>query len=249
MALELSISAYERNAKNFNKKGLRRQFYSIYTHQNEYVSQAPLATTTKYVFEVTIDKEFVVSFSELLKNEGFKVLGSENTYFLENLVDQFEVNKSNFANINEDAIIAIKKDLDLMRERNKDYKDIANDDSVFYFMPYNEGIDSLYEFIKTKKYLILDFAKKNDITIMFKVLGYLNQVDGFLGFNFFDADKKDEDVIIDYAARITIMVDFNSRGSVFASGILLAGIGETEEELLDSDVNVHILAENAKYTK
>ena len=147
MALELSISAYERNAKNFNKKGLRRQFYSIYTHQNEYVSQAPLATTTKYVFEVTIDKEFVVSFSEFLKNEGFKVLGSENTYFLENLVDQFEVNKSNFANINEDAIIAIKKDLDLMRERNKDYKDIANDDSVFYFMPYNEGIDSLYEFI------------------------------------------------------------------------------------------------------
>ncbi len=249
MALELSISAYERNAKNFNKKGLRRQFYSIYTHQNEYVSQAPLATTTKYVFEVTIDKEFVVSFSELLKNEGFKVLGSENTYFLENLVDQFEVNKSNFANINEDAIIAIKKDLDLMRERNKDYKDIANDDSVFYFMPYNEGIDSLYEFIKTKKDLILDFAKKNDITIMFKVLGYLNQVDGFLGFNFFDADKKDEDVIIDYAARITIMFDFNSRGSVFASGILLAGIGETEEELLDSDVNVHILAENAKYTK
>ena len=48
MAIELSISAFERNAKNFNKKGLRRQFYSIYTHSNEYVSALPLAASTKY---------------------------------------------------------------------------------------------------------------------------------------------------------------------------------------------------------
>ena len=249
MAIELSISAFERNAKSFNKKGLRRQFYSIYTHSNEYVSSVPLATSRKYVFEVTIDKEFVESFREYLKGEGFNVLGSENYFYLENLVEGFELNRNNYANINEEAVEAIKKDLALMKERNKDYKEIENDDAVFYFMPYNDGIETLYEFIKTKKAGILDFAKKNDITIMFKVLGYLNQVDGFFGFNFFDADKKDEDVIIDFASRVTIMVDFNSRGSVFAAGILLAGIGETEEELLDSEINTHILADNAKYTK
>ena len=249
MAVELSLSAYERNVKSFNKKGLRRQFYSIYTHSNEYVSILPVTMTRKLVFEVTVDKESVEGLIKLIKDEGFNVLGSENYYFLENLIENYDLNKELYSNLNSEAVEAVRKDLTLMKENNKAYKEIDNDDCVFYFMPYNEGIETIYEFVKTKKDLFLKFAKDNDITIMFKVLGFTNQIDGFLGFNFFDADKKDEEVIIDYASRITIAADFDNRGSVFSSGILLSSIGETEEELLDSDLNVHILGDNVKYIK
>ena len=249
MAVELTISAYERNAKNFNRKGLRRQFYSLYTHSNEYVPSVPLGATRNFVFECTIDKESVDKFIELLKNNGFRVLGSENSYYWENLVEQYELNPKHYPNVNPEALEAIKKDIALMKEKNKDYKEIENDDCVFYFLPYTDGIETLYEFVKTKKDLFSSFAKENDITIMFKILGYVNQVDGFIGFNFFDADKPEEDVIIDYASRITVMVDFANRNAVFSSGMILAGIGENEAELLDKDINVHILAEHAKYTK
>lgn len=249
MAVELSLSAYERNVKNFNRKGLRRQFYSIYTHSNEYVSAPSIASTRKFVFEVTVDKDSVEKLLELLSNEGFVMLGSENYFYLQNLIETYDLNKDKYQNINIEAIEAIRKDLKEMKDKCVKYKEVENDDCVFYFMPYNDGIETLFEFIKTKKELILNFAKENDITIMFKVLGYCSQVDGFFGFNFFDADQKDEEVIVDYASRLTVLADFNSRSSVFASGILLAGIGENESELMDSDLNVHILADNAKYLK
>ncbi|MBR6071499.1 MAG: hypothetical protein IKP77_01545 [Acholeplasmatales bacterium] len=249
MAVELSLSVYERNLKNFNRKGLRRQFYSLYTHWNEYAQILPVASTRNFVFEVTVDKDSVKQLIEVFKNEGFRVLGSENYYFLENLVQNFELNKNMYTNIDPKGIEAIEKDLTLMKERCTDYKEIENEDCVFYFMPYNDGIETLYEFIKTKKELILNFAKENDITIMFKIMGYTNNVDGFFGFNFYDADKGDEDVIVDYASRITIKADFKSPSSVFASGMMLAGIGENESEVMDSELNLHILAENARYTK
>ncbi len=249
MAVELSLSAYERNVKNYNRKGLRRQFYSIYTHSSEYVAVPPIASTRKLVFEVTIDKGCTEKFIELLKNEGFRVLGSENYYYLENLIETYDLNQSLYQNVNVEAIEAIRKDLDLMKSKNKDYKEIENDDCVFYFMPYNDGIETLYEFVKTKKEALSKFSKENDITLMFKIIGYCNQIDGFLGFNFFDADKKDEEVVVDYASRVTVFADFNSRTSVYASGLLLSSIGETEAELIDSDINVHILGENVRYTK
>ena len=249
MAVEISIEAFEKNAKNYNKNGLRRNFYSLYTHAHEYVSSMPLISCNKYVFQCTIDKELVTKFIDFLKNDGFKVIGSENYFYIERLVNLYDLNKDKYKGINPEAIDAIRKDLDIMKKNNKDYSEVENDDCVFYFLPFNDSIESLYEFIKTKKDGILKFAKENDITIMFKIVGYSNQADGFVGFNFFDADKKDEEVIIDYASRITVMVDFNDRNSVFAAGLLLSGIGETEGELLDSDINTHILAENAKYTK
>ena len=249
MAVELTLSAYERNVKNFNKKGLRRQFYSIHTHQSEYVNNQQLALTNKFVFETTVDKESVEKFIELLKSEGFKVLGSENYFYLENLIEEYDLNQAKYSNINKEAIEAIRKDLKTMKEKAAEYKEIENDDCVFYFMPYNDGIDSLYEFVKTKKDVLLKFAKDNDITLMFKIMGYNSQIDGFFGFNFFDADNTKEEVVIDYASRISVIADFNNRNSVFSSGVLLAGIGETEEELVDPELNVHILGENVKYTK
>ena len=249
MAVEITIEAFEKNAKNFNRNGLRRDFYSLYTHAAEYVSSAPLIASNQYILECTVDKESVEKLIEVLKKEGFTLIGSENYFFIERMVNLYELNKDKYRGINPEAMEAIKKDLALMKEKNKDYKEIANDDCSFFFYPYSEGVETLFEFIKTKKDIFAKFAKENDITIMLKIVGFNGQADGFIGFNFFDADKKDEDVIIDYASRVTIMVDFNDRNSVFASGLLLSGIGENADELLDSEVNTHILAENAKFVK
>ncbi len=249
MAVEISIEAFEKNAKNFNKNGLRRDFYSIYKHVGEYVNQAPLIACNTYVFECTIDKEYGAKFIEFLKNDGFTVLGSENYYFIERMVNLYNLNKERYRGVNPEAIEAINKDLDLMKERNKEYNEIQNDDITFNFLPFKEGIDSIFEFVKVMKDKILAFAKENDITIMLKIQGYNSQCDGFIGFNFFDADNKDEEVIIEYASRITIMVDFNDKNTVFSAGLLMSGIGETKEELLDSDINTHILAEGAKFVK
>ena len=106
---------------------------------------------------------------------------------------------------------------------------------------------TLFEFIGAYKEKISEFAKKEDITIMMKIGGYCDQIDGFFGFNFFDADQGDKEVIVDYASRITIKVDFKERYSVFAAGLLLAGIGDDIEEL--SAMNTYIIADNLRYTQ
>ena len=80
---------------------------------------------------------------------------------------------------------------------------------------------------------------------MLKIMGYCNQIDGFFGFNFFDADQKDEEVIVDYASRITVTVDFAKVYSVYSAGLLLTGIGDSEDEL--NAMSTHIVAENLKY--
>ena len=68
-----------------------------------------------------------------------------------------------------------------------------------------------------------------------------------MGFYFFDADVTDKEVVVDYAASITVGVDFSNNVSVYQSGVLLRSIGESAEELSDEDINCHIMAENLKY--
>ena len=81
---------------------------------------------------------------------------------------------------------------------------------------------------------------------MLKVCPFTTQMDGFIGFNFYDADQKGE-VVVDYAARLTVGVDFNKFVTAYQAAVLLTGIGESKEELADPDLNVHIFAENIIY--
>ena len=83
---------------------------------------------------------------------------------------------------------------------------------------------------------------------MLKVCPFCTQLDGFFGFNFFDADQKGE-VVVDYAARLTVGVNFNQFVTEYQGAVLLSGIGKTKEELADTDLNVHLVAENIRYTK
>lgn len=246
MAQEISLSLFERNAKIYNRKGLRRTFSSIYNHEQEYVPTAPLSARKEVVLEVTLDKNSVEAYQQFLKDNGFTVLGDINYFHLDNACKDYEEKKELFKNQKE-AIEALSKDVAKMKAEAKPYKEIKDDDAVFYFLPYNDVIESLFEFIGAYKEKILEFARKEDITIMMKIGGYCNQIDGFFGFNFYDADQGDKEVIVDYASKITVKVDFKERYSVYAAGTLLAGIGESLDEL--TAMNVSIIADNLKYTQ
>jgi hypothetical protein len=246
MAQEVTIKAFERNAQRANRNGLARSYNTMLDNYKEYVPYPPLSSTSKLMFEVTVDKDYTDQLIELIKNEGFPFFGSVNYFYTEEFINQYNKAPNRF-NVDPKMIEALSKDLvNLKKEAMENAsKEAPNDDRVFYFMPYAEGISTLYEFIKAKKDLFLKFAKDNDITIMIKIIGFNSQISGFLGFNFFDADKKDEEVVIDYASRITVGVNFKDRTAVYVAALYLNGIGETEEELYDSEVNTHIVTEKA----
>ena len=84
---------------------------------------------------------------------------------------------------------------------------------------------------------------------MIKITGFNSQISGFIGFNFFDADKPEEDVVIEYASRVTVGVDFSNRLSVYNAALFLNTVGESEAELTDADVNTHIVTEKATNVK
>lgn len=245
--IEINIPIFERNLKLFNKKGLRRAYSSVESHATEYMDIPPLSARSKVVMEATLDKEFVDELQNMLKNEGFTIFGSTQVYHIDNLISDFEQSKEYFQNRLE-QLENIKQEKAKRVEENKPYEELKNDDVKFYFFPYNEKIDTLYEFIKVYKDKLLAFAKEKDITLMLRPQAFSNQMQGFFGFNFFDADEKGE-VVIDFAANITVHVDFNSPATAYCAAVLLAGVGETKEELADKDLSVHLIAENLKYMK
>jgi hypothetical protein len=243
--VEISVSLFERNAKIYNKKGLRRSFASFGERYQEFLNVMPLSARNKFVLEATIDKSCVEAFIKLLKDNEFEVLGSLNYYNLENACKDYEANKAVYAS-QAGAINAISKDVELMKKDEAEYKEIENEDCLFYFLPYNSKVDTLFEFVSVYKDVILNFARENDITIMLKVTSYCNQVEGFFGFNFFHADQKEE-TVVDFASRVSVVADLNSRVSVFNAGLLLSGVGENEDEL--NVVNTHVVVQNIKYTQ
>lgn len=246
MAKEISLDIFEKNARLQNKKNLRRSYTSIPSHSKEYINVLPLSARKEVVLEATLDKEYADKFISFLKKNKFKVLGSVNYYHLENVILDYDNNKELYVG-NEEAIKAVKRDLKELKKSKTDYKEIEDEDVIFYFLPYNDSISNLFEFMAVYKDKIQKFTKDNDITIVFKISGYCNQIDGFFGFNFFDADVKDKEVIVDYASRVNVMVDFLSNSSVYAAGLFLNTIGDSVDELIA--VNTHIIAENIKFEK
>ena len=234
-AVEINIPIFERNLKLYNRKGLRRSYTSVMDRYNEYLEIPPLASNPKVVLEATLDKEYYLGFKNLLDSKGYTILGAANTYHMDKFLSDYEKYKSSFSSF-QDKIDAVKKERDEIKS-DAPYKELENDD-----------VKTLYDFIHASRDEILDFAKSNDITIMLKVCPFCTQMDGFFGFNFFDADQKGE-VVVDYAARLTVGVNFNQFVTVYQGAVLLSGIGNTKEELADSDLNVHLVAENIRYTK
>lgn len=246
MAQEISISLFERNAKIYNRKGLRRTFSSISTHTNEYLPINPLSARKETVIEVTIDKNSADAYQQFLKDNGFTILGDNNYYHLENACNDYDLSPASYQ-AQKEAIDKARADVEKLKKNAAPYREVKDEDVIFYFLPYNDVVKTLFEFIGAYKDKISDFAKKEDITIMMKISAFCDQVDGFFGFNFFDADQGDKEVIVDYASKINVKVNFNDRLQVYAAGVILAGIGDDSEEL--KAMNTSIVAENLKYTK
>ncbi len=244
MAQEITLELFEKNAKIANKKGLRRQYSSIPLRASEYLPSIPLGVSDKLVLECTIDKEFYPNIKALLEENNFQLLGSQNYYNLKEIVDGYEANKEAYKNYDE-PISAIKNDLEKILENKTEYKEIKDEDVVFYFLPFNDEINDLSQFLSKMKDKIIKLAKENDITIMFNVNGFSKQLNGFIGFNFFDADEKNKEVIVDYASGVTVGVDFSNRLNIYVAALLLTSISHNREGF--NKLNLHIVGENLIY--
>ena len=144
MAQEISLSLFERNAKIFNRKGLRRTFSSIYTHSNEYVPVVPLSARKEVVLEVTLDKNSADTYQQFLKDNGFIVLGDKNFFHLENAVKDFDQNPTPYQQQKE-AIDKVRTDVDNLKKDVKPYNEVKDEDVIFYFLPYNDVVKTLFE--------------------------------------------------------------------------------------------------------
>lgn len=244
MSVEINIDLFEKNAKVYNRKGLKRTYSSFIKHEGEYISQRPLGASSQYVLEVVIDKEFVVPFQKFLKRKKFQILGSKNYYHIGKMIEDYNEKKPESL---KEPMQAIIKDYEEMKKNSKEYEEVENDDAKFYFLPYNDEITCLCDFIEEEKTSLVRYCKKNDITIVMNIISYTtNMVKGFLGFNFIDAESKDEEVV-DFVSNMYVAVDCSQRMSVYAAAMLLTGITANAEDL--EMVHCHILADNLKYTK
>lgn len=93
MSVEINIDLFEKNAKVYNRKGLKRTYSSFIKHEGEYISQRPLGASSQYVLEVVIDKEFVVPFQKFLKRKKFQILGSKNYYHIGKMIEDYNEKK------------------------------------------------------------------------------------------------------------------------------------------------------------
>lgn len=244
MAQEISVSTFERNLKMYNRKGLRRRFSSVYDHEGEYLKAKPLGVTPKYVLEVIIDKDYVLDFQELLKKENFKIVGDVNYIHIEKIVNDYHENEALYSSSKE-AIEAFEKDYKNILANIKDYKEVENDDCSFYFLPYNDNISNICQFIEEEKDKILSYAKEKDVTIIMNLIGFSSIIKGFIGFNFYDADQNDKEVVVDYTSNFTINLDFAKGATVYNTAILLKGLSDNEEDI--ELINCHIFAENVRF--
>lgn len=243
MAQEITVSTFEKNARAFNKKGIMRSFNVMNDFASEYYSKPQLGVTNKYVLEVTIDKEYASDFQKFLKRRKIAIIGDYNHYHIGCLVEDYKKYGRYYPELAK-QMEAIAKDYDLMLADSKPYKEVENDDVKFFILPYNDKINTLCDFIERYKGAILEYAKKDDITIIMNLLGYSNMISGYFGFNFIDAESESEEVI-DYSSQITLTVDLKSKSSVCAAGILLSGVANNAEDI--ELMNCHIMAENIKF--
>lgn len=244
MSNEISIDLFERNAKSLNKKGILRDYNKILAYGSEYTKTIPLGFTNRLVLEVVVDKEYVDGLKEVFESEGYKILGGINYYFLESMVNHYHSVKIDDPKAKE-GLNAIEKDYNEQKNANKPYTEKENGDVVFYIIPYKENVLTFVSFVEEMKNKVLDYATKNDITIVMNIKGFTNQINGFMGFNFMDADsEEDEGVEVDYASNIYVSVDFKKGSTVYMAAAYLNALALQKEDL--ELINVHILTDNAK---
>lgn len=243
MSVEINIEQFEKKAKLSNKRRIERSYTSIASHPEEYLTYKPMGMTEKFLLEVTCDKDYVLELQRLLSSRGYNVIGAEKTYFMEREIEDFHKYK-NF--LKPEAIEAYEEEerkLNEALDNYKDYKEASTEnDVIFYVYPYNENVETLYEFILSEKDQLLTFAKHYDITILMGIAAFTKTVSGFIGFNFYDLDEKEEgkEITVDFAYNFVVNIDFDNPLNVYATALVLNGLTNERNDLID--MNYHIIA-------
>ncbi len=243
MAVDIKIEQFEKKAKLSNKRKIERSYTSIAEHPEEYLTYKPMGMTDKFLLEITCDKEDVKDLQAFFVNKGYKIVGAEKTFFMEREIEDFHKYKSF---LKPDAIEAYEAEEARLNEylnNPQDYKDATTENDVlFYLYPYNDKIETLYEFILSEKDDLLKFAQERDITILLGIAGFTKTVSGFIGFNFYDLDEKEagKEVVVDFAYNFVVNIDFDNPLNIYATALVLTGLTNDRNDL--ADMNYHIVA-------
>lgn len=243
MSVEINIEQFEKKAKLSNKRNMERSYTSIASHPEEYLSYKPMGMTSKFLLEITCDKEDVDDLQKFFKDKGYEIVGAEKTFFMQREIEDFHLYKKS---LTEKAVKAYEVEEQRLEEYLTDfkpYKDATTENDVmFYLYPYNEQIETLYEFILKEHDSILEYAQKKDITILMGIAAFTKTVSGFIGFNFYDLDEKEnnKEVTVDFAYNFVVNIDFDNPINIYATALVLSGLTNDRQDLVD--MNYHIIA-------
>ncbi len=243
MPVDIKIDQFEKKAKLSNKRRMERSYTSIAEHPEEYLTYKPMGMSDKFLLEITCDKSDVDELQAFFTNKGYKIVGAEKTFFIEREIEDFHKYKSVLKQEAIDAYLAEEKRLNDILANPLKYKDATTENDVlFYLYPYNDKIETLYEFILSEKEDLLKYAQEKDITILMGIAGFSQTVSGFIGFNFFDLDEKEEgkEIVVDFAYNFVVNIDFDNPLNVYATALVLSGLTKDREDL--ENINYHIVA-------
>ena len=240
MATKIDYKTYERNCKNKNKRGILRGYQSIYNHPEEFSLMKSAGVTNKLLFSVSVDISVVEGLITLFRDLGFKTY-ADDYYYLECAYNDYMNNDKFKDSIKPEDLDNMRFELIDRKTRESMFIKEENDNAKFYLLPYNCECETIYEFIEKYKAKILEFAKVDDVTITMNPVGYSDQINGFIGFNFLDLDEKEEgkDVEVEFASGFNIGVDFKKAITIFSSALYLKALGNNNEELRSLNVSIY----------
>ena len=241
---EITLSQFEARAKKLNKRGMQRGFVSMAKTPFEYTQSLPLGLTNEIIVEAIIDKDYVNDLMKIIKSFKLEIIGGVNHYFIGKVLDDFDKNKKGIPQNRWEGYEALRKDYNNMLENKTNFVEMENEDVKFYFKAFNEDITNVRELVYKLDSKLDKLAKKNDITIFFNFKAYCDALKGFMAYNFFDLDEKEEgkEVVVEKAYNAIVGVDFSNPISVYAASVLLTSLAD-EKEVFDNS-SFHINAEN-----
>lgn len=242
--VEITLSQFEAKAKKFNKRGMQRGYVSMAKAPFEYTQALPLGITNEIIVEAIIDKDYVKELMKIVKSFKLEIIGGVNHYFIGKVLEDFDKNKRSIPEKRWEAYEALRKDYNAMLEKKSDFVEMENDDVKFYFKAFNDEITTISELVYRLDSKLDKLAKKNDITIFMNFKAYCDALKGFMAYNFFDLDEKEEgkEVVVEKAYNAIVGVDFANPISVYAASVLLTSLADEREVFENS--NFHINAEN-----
>ena len=242
--VEITLEQFEAKARTLNRRGMQRGYISMAKAPFEYTQVLPLGLTNEIVVEAIIDKDYVKDLIKIIKGLKLEIIGGVNYYFIGKVLADFNKNKKAIPQNRWEAYEALRKDYNLMLKNKKDFVEMENDDVKFYFKAFNDDITNVRELIYKLDDKLDKIAKKNDITIFLNFKAYSDSLKGFMAYNFFDLDEKEEgkEVVVEKAYNAIVGVDFNNPTSVYAASVLLTSL--TDDKDVFNNSNFHINAEN-----